>query len=266
MLKIFHKSVLWLCIIILIVLALGFIGAPHDPNYVNILNKFAPPSSDYPFGTDALGRCVLSRLLYGGRTTLGVVLSGAISVSFWGILIGMLIGQNKKSKHVLADSILNAFTAIPPMALLIVFIGAWGNGILTSFIALNIALLMRVIKLVKSETEIQLEKAYVMCAIASGVPRMKLLFLEILPNIIRSVIRFVALSCGDLIMSIVAFSFIGLGFGDNIVDWGSMVSDARKVLYLSPRLILYPLISILISVLAFNLLSYELERSERVHD
>lgn len=248
-----------------VILAVGYYFAPHDPNHVDLLLKLKPPSSVYPFGTDSLGRCVLSRLLYGGRTTLGIVLMGSFLVLSISVPVGLVLGYSGKGENVIVESLLNAFTAIPPIALLIVFVGAWGSGVLTMLTALTLSLLMRMIKLVKTETEIQRRKAYVSCAIACGVTRGHLLFVQILPNIMNNTIRFLTLSCGDMIMGIVSFSFIGIGLGDNVIDWGMMVSDARRVLFMNPALILFPIGAIFLSILSFNVISFSLAREGDEH-
>ena len=103
---------------------LGFLAAPNDPEEVVITQSFLAPCAEYPLGTDQYGRCVLSRILYGGYTTLGIVLMGSAIVMTVGILLGLLLGQGKAGRNVLFESILNAVTAIPPIAYLIIFISS----------------------------------------------------------------------------------------------------------------------------------------------
>lgn len=98
---------------------LGFLVAPNDPEKVVITQSFLAPCAEYPLGTDQYGRCVFSRILYGGYTTLGIVLMGSAIVMTVGILLGLLLGQGKAGRNVLFESILNAVTAIPPIAYLI---------------------------------------------------------------------------------------------------------------------------------------------------
>ena len=100
---------------------LGFLVAPNDPEKVVITQSFLAPCAEYPLGTDQYGRCVFSRILYGGYTTLGIVLMGSAIVMTVGILLGLLLGQGKAGRNVLFESILNAVTAIPPIAYLIIF-------------------------------------------------------------------------------------------------------------------------------------------------
>ena len=233
----------------------GFLFAPNDPMKSNLLERYADPSAEYPFGTDALGRCILSRILYGGWTTLGIVF-------LLGTVIGMVTSRAVMKENALIDGLINAVTAIPPIAYLIVFIGAWGSGAKTTLVALTVSYILRYIKLVRTRTDMEMGKAYVMCAIASGASKLRIMLIHIFPNLIAEMIRFLCLSCADMILAITGFSFIGLGLGDNVVDWGSMILDARGALVLYPTMILYPIGAVILSTLCFNVIGRQLTTKE----
>ena len=108
------KAGMILPLLVLCVCAFGFVFAPNDPELVDLTKKFLAPCPEFPLGADNLGRCVLSRLLYGGRTTLGIVLVGSVTVSVFGTLIGLLMGSGKNGKNLILEGVLNAVTAIPP--------------------------------------------------------------------------------------------------------------------------------------------------------
>ena len=148
----------------------------------HLLNRFASPSRVYPFGTDSLGRCIFSRLLYGGWTTLSLVLGGSLIVFLLGTAIGMVTSRGVIKENALIDSFINAVTAIPPIAYLIVFVGAWGSGAKTTLIALTISYILRYIKLVRTRTDMEIGKAYIMCAIASGASKARIMLIHIFPN------------------------------------------------------------------------------------
>ena len=95
---------------------LGFLFAPNDPSVTDVMNKYQSASAQYPFGTDNMGRCEFSRILAGGWVTIGIVLAGSAIVAVIGSLVGLLLGQSSTAKNVLLDSIMNAVTAIPPVA------------------------------------------------------------------------------------------------------------------------------------------------------
>ena len=179
-----------------------------------------------------------------------------------GTLIGLWLGRANAARSLVFSSLLDAVTAIPPLAYLIIFVGIWGNSIPTMLVALTVSLILRMIKLVKTQTEIELDKAYVLCAVSSGASRSRVLFVHILPNIIRPLVHFLCLSCAEMIMNISAFSFIGLTLGDDVIDWGSMLSEGRSMLMTHPSLLFLPILFIFLCTLAFNLLAKQLEGGE----
>lgn len=247
-------------VFILIISCFGYLFAPNDPYYVDMTNRLAQPSVQYPLGTDILGRCTLSRILYGGKTTVGIVAFGCVIVFLAGTVIGLLISKTEKNDGILFESVLNAVTAIPPIAYLIIFIAAWGNGIFTMIVAITLSLFLRLIKLVKTRTEVELKSAYISCAITSGAGKLRVLFWHILPNIISDVAEFICLSCADMILAIVGFSFIGLGLGDNVIDWGTMVSESHQMLLSNPALTFYPIGCIFICAMCFHMIGHNISK------
>ena len=162
------------------------------------------------------------------------------------------------------DSILTSVPAIPPIAYRIIFISTWGNSVSTMVVALTVSLILRMIKLVKTKTELEYSKAYVLCAVSSGASHFRILLVHILPNLIRDAFRFSCLSAGEMILSISGFFFIGLSLGEGVIDWGSMVSEGRTSFGLAPGLVLYPMLFIFLCVLSFNLLGRQLESGGRI--
>lgn len=146
---------------------------------------------------------------------------------------------------------------------LIIFIGIWGNSIPTMMVSLTASLILRMIKLVKTRTEMEMAKAYIMCAVSSGASRFRILLGHVLPNIGKEIVRFLCLSCAEMIMAISGFSFIGLTLGDDVIDWGSMLSSARSYLGMAPMLLFYPILFIFLSTLSFNILGKKLEKEDR---
>ena len=249
-------------VVVIVLFFVGFLFAPNNPMESNLMARYAAPSDEYPFGTDELGRCILSRILYGGWTTLGIVLGGSLIVFIFGTVLGMLTSRAVMKENAFADGLINAVTAIPPIAYLIVFIGAWGSGAKTTLVALTVSYILRYSKLVRTRTDMEMGKAYIMCAVAAGASKRRILLVHILPNLISEIIRFLCLSCADMILAITGFSFIGLGLGDNVVDWGGMILDARGALVLNPTIILYPITAVILSTLCFNVIGRQLTAKE----
>ena len=254
----------WLAILppifIIVLFAFGYLLAPNDPEFVDMSIRFLDPCVQYPLGTDNMGRCVLSRLLYGGRITLGIVLAGSMMVTGLGTVLGLLLGGSRRGKSVVLESVITAITAIPPIAYLIIFIAAWGNSIFTMLVAITVSLMLRLLKLVKTRTEVEMHRAYVLCAIASGASQVHILFVHILPNLIWDVIHFVCMSCADMVLSIVGFSFIGLDLGDDVIDLGTMVSETHHYIIAHPALTWYPILVILLCTASFHFLGRWVER------
>ena len=249
-------------IMILLLFCFGFLFAPNDPFKVDMTARFSGATADFPLGKDTLGRCILSGLLYGGTATVGIVLLGGITVCLFGVPIGLLIARDESKEHLVFDSFINAFTAIPPIAYLIIFIGAWGNGITTMIIAVTVSLFLRLIKIVRARTEVELCKAYVLCAYTSGVSKLSILFFQVLPNVLADVVRYICLSSADMVLAIVGFSFIGLGLGDNVIDWGTMISDSHHLMLSYPHMTLYPVLCVFLAALSFHILGRCFEKGE----
>lgn len=217
------------------------------------------PDITYPFGTDIQGRCLLSRILYAAKTSMGVVLMAFVLVILTACPIGLVMGYQKKTTSWIGDSILNTITALPPIAYLMVFIGAWGNSVATTFIALTLAILPRLVKLVKTKTELERNKAYVSSAQVSGCSTVRLLFRHILPNCSKEIISYMSLMCSEMMVMITSFSFIGLGLGDQVKDLGTVIQEAYQVLLLRSDIMVYPVVMVVLITLSFNLLGQEVQ-------
>ncbi|MDO5695693.1 MAG: ABC transporter permease [Eubacteriales bacterium] len=260
--KVKNQKILLISMPILVIcfMFLGYIIAPNDPFKVNLALRFSNTSDHYPFGNDDLGRCIFSRILYGGRTTIYMVLLASILIFILGILIGAITSKVMMKKNIFVEALINAVTAIPPIAYLIIFVASWGSGVKTTLIALVISYILRFVRLARTQINLESEKAYVMCMTSLGASKFRILLIHILPNIISELIHYLCLSCADMILAITAFSFIGLGLGDNVVEWGNMILEARKSIFIKPNLILYPMIAVLLTTVSFNLLGRQVIR------
>ena len=251
-------------LVVIVFFAFGFLFAPNDPVKTDVLNKYSEYTATYPLGTDDLGRCELSRLLEGGKMTISMVLIGAMIVFSLGVPIGMLFAQTSRRHNPIIEAILNAVTAIPPIAYLIIMISAMGNSVVTMLIALTVSLILRMVKLVMTLVELEYQKAYISCARSSGANKVRLLFVHILPNILREIIQFLCLSCSDMILAISGFSFIGLSMGDEIIDWGGMLSEASTKILSHPNLLLLPILCIVLCSFSFQLIGSTVKGSDEL--
>lgn len=243
---------------ILLCCALAFVFAPNDPFQVNLSQRLIKANTQYPLGTDTMGRCVLSRLMYGGRETIALVIVGGITMAIIGSVFGVLMGYFQDRFYWIGEAFLYAFTAFPPMVYLIIFVSTMGSGIFTTMMALILSNIVRVIKLVKTKTEQEKSKAYVYCAEASGASKMRIAFRHILPNLLGEIAVYVSLTCADMILLTTSFAFVGIAMmGSGVVDWGTMIADASTVAAIRPELMIYPAIGIFICTFVFNMLGEE---------
>ncbi|MCW5770745.1 MAG: ABC transporter permease [Rhodospirillaceae bacterium] len=260
---------------VLFVVAIGALGAPlmeswlgHGPNDPDLLNRFAPPSWQYPLGTDEAGRDVLLRLMYGGRISLLVGLAAAFASAVIGTAVGILAGYYGGR----ADALLMRFTdgviALPGLALLIVLaaVDLRKLGIPDSIAQSEAISLYRIVfiislvgwtgvaRLVRGATLSMRTRDFVRAAVALGAPARRVMLVHILPNVIGPVIVATTLSVGGIILTESVLSFLGLGIQPPTTSWGNMLSNAQEMLTQAPQLVIYPGIAIMLTVVAFNFL------------
>lgn len=245
---------------VFLLLTMGWVFAPNDPFQQDLLQRLADPSFAFPLGTDALGRCVLSRLLYGGRTTLLLVLLVGVAILFIGTIFGLLAGWYKGKLSFMIDGILYLFTAFPPIVFVISFVGSWGAGINPFIYGLIFSGWGMVAKLVKTLVEDEKNKTYVSSAIVSNCSQVRLLAFHILPNIGKNVLNYISLSCADMIILTVGFSYIGVSMGDQVIHWGELVLEYQNLMNTREELIWLITFAIVISTISFHLLSEQVER------
>lgn len=245
-------AVLAICIISLALLAPWI--APHPPNRQDLLAAFAPPSRTYLLGTDHLGRDILSRVLFGARTTLGttalvlvVILTIALSV---GLLAGFVGGWLDQVLMRIVDLVL----AFPGLILAVAVAGTLGPGLLNVTIALALVWWAGYARLIRALVLQIREREYITAAVALGVPRWRILLRHILPNMLGPLVVVASLDIGAIVLSIAGLNFLGLGAQPPTAEWGAMLNSAQPFLQTEPQLLAAPAGAIIVTVLAFNLL------------
>lgn len=228
--------------------------SPASPEQTHFDRLLQPPSWQHPFGTDELGRDVMSRVLHGGRVSLTV---GALSVSLalilgglWGLVAGYFGGRLDSLLMRLVDALL----AFPFLILAIALAAALGPGLTNSMLAIAIVTAPAVARLVRGQVLAELGKDYVTAAVALGASHSRILFRHILPNLWGSLIVQGSLSTANAILAEATLSFLGLGVQPPTPSWGSMLNAARGYLEPAPWLAVFPGLAIFLAVLSFNLL------------
>lgn len=244
-------------IIILIFLAIfaQFI-APNDPIQQNLRYRLTAPfeNSDFPFGTDNHGRCVLSRILHGTQISLSTGIVIVIMTATIGILIGVISGYYGGLIDNFCMRIVDILIAFPGIILALVIAGLLGPSLFNVMLALGIQGWTGYARVVRGSVLSVKEKDFVEAAISIGASDTKIMFKHILPNCLAPVIVMATLGVAHIILAASALSFLGLGMQPPYPEWGSMLNAGRPFMLTAPYLTIIPGIAIMISVLAFNFL------------
>jgi len=227
--------------------------APFNPAQLHLQQRLLGPGSGHLFGTDELGRDILSRCLYGARISLTV----AISVVGSSLALGLIAGGLAGYYGGLTDTILNvyvsnAFLALPGILLAIAFVAFLGPGLLNLILALSISGWVNYARLVRAQVLAVREREFVEAARALGASDLRILRVHILPNILQPLIVQAAIGMAGAVLAEATLSFLGLGIPAPAASWGSMLNDARSHLFDSPHMIIFPAAAVMLAVLSFN--------------
>ncbi|SFA90007.1 peptide/nickel transport system permease protein [Acetitomaculum ruminis DSM 5522] len=244
----------FLIIIIFITVALfAPVLAPHDPLLVDVTNKLKNPSLSYPFGTDQLGRCVLSRLIWGARNSLLYSFTVLFATLMIGVPIGLVSGYLGGKVDSVIMRIIDIFMAMPSFIVALAIAGTLGASGKNLVFSMSLVYWAEYARLSRALTMQIKEQSYVMALKAGGCNDFQILFKHVLRNIASSIIALATMEIGSIILSIAGFSFIGLGVQAPTPEWGILLSDSKEYIQTFPSLMIYPGVAIVIVVMAFNL-------------
>lgn len=235
--------------------------APNDPIAVNLADKLQKPSLEYPLGTDHLGRCTLSRILYGARISLGYALLIFISALSIGLIIGIIAGYKGGWVDQMLMRLGDGLMAIPSLLFVIGFVGIWGAGLKQVVLGLILVQWVYYARVIRGMVLSLKEQNYITAAKISGSSTWSILKNHIIPNVVPSLAVMGTLEMGWAIMNLSSMSFLGLGVQPPTPEWGAMIHEGKSYIRTNPALMLYPGLMIMIVVVTFNLLGESL--SER---
>jgi peptide/nickel transport system permease protein len=227
--------------------------APHDPLAMSTAMRLKPPSEAYLIGTDAFGRDLLSRCIYGARVSLIVGVGVAIITIAIGLPLGLLAGFFRIVDAVLMR-IMDGLMAIPSLLLAIAVVTLSGVGIWTVMIAITIPEVPRVVRLVRSVVLSAREEPYVEAAIALGTSMPRIMLRHLMPNTLAPLIVQGTYVCASAILTEAILSFLGAGLGTEMPSWGNIMSEGRVYFQLKPSLIFWPGLMLSLCILSINLL------------
>ncbi|PYX34302.1 MAG: peptide ABC transporter permease [Acidobacteria bacterium] len=227
--------------------------APQDPAHIDLPNRLQTPSSQHIAGTDELGRDILSRLIWGARISMFVGSSVVVCSLFLGLIIGSLAGYyGGRIDRFVNIVLMNAFLSFPGILIAIAFVAFRGPGILNLVLALSLGGWVGYARLVRAQVLAVREREFVEAARSLGAGDLRIILRHILPNIIQPVIVQAAIGMAGAILAEATMSFLGLGVPPPTASWGSMLNDARSHLFDAPHLVLFPALTVMLAVLAFN--------------
>jgi peptide/nickel transport system permease protein len=241
-----------------LLLALVLIGifAPYlwtvDPTALAPARRLRPPSADHWFGTDALGRDVYSRVLYGTRVSLTVGLSVALLATLAGLTIGLVSGFVRWADGIVMR-IMDGLMSIPPILLAIALMALTRGSVGNVIMAITVAEIPRVSRLVRSVVLSLREQAYVDAAIASGTRAPMIILRHILPNTMAPMLVQATYVCASAMIVESILSFIGAGTPPTIPSWGNIMAEGRALWQVKPYIVFFPAAFLSLTVLAVNL-------------
>ncbi len=245
-------SALALCCVLAPVLA------PCDPNQINPVSKFAPLSAAHPLGTDHLGRDILSRLLWGGRNTLGYALAVTVFSAGIGVCLGMLAGCCAGGW---ADSLLmkgsDVLRAFPGVVFVLIIVSALGVSIANVCLAMLLTRWIWYARVTRNLTQVQYGRSSVLASRLAGSSWFQILRRHIFPAILPELLAVFSVDFGSALLAVSGYSFLGLGVLPPKAEWGMMINDGRNHMA-HPGMMVWPGLCILVTVVLVNLLGDKL--------
>lgn len=227
--------------------------APNDPNITNLALKNARPSSDFPLGCDHMGRCELSRILYGARYSLGLSIPVLIIIA----AITLLIGCYTSYLGGLLDEILgwlcDILMAFPLIVIAMALVTIIEESVVCILVAIGISMSAWFLRMARTYARIECGKEYIESARIAGASSFRIVLKHLVPNVLPQFIVYFTTGIASAIISVSSFAFLGIGLIVGTPEWGAMMNEARNSIYSNPSLIIYPGICLVLCCSGFNL-------------
>jgi dipeptide transport system permease protein len=231
--------------------------APHDPVEQFRDQMLQPPSwatGGHGLGTDELGRDVLSRLLFGGRLTLGIAGASVLLAAVPGVVLGLLAAFHPRHLGIVILRVADVLLALPSVLLAIAVVAVLGQGLFNTVLAVAVSSLPSYVRLVRASALGELARPYVLAARAVGAGPLRLMYRTVLPNCMGPVVVAATLDFSSAILTVAGLGFLGLGAQPPAPEWGTMLAGARDFLGRAHWVVLAPGGAILLGVLCVNVL------------
>ena len=234
--------------------------APYAPDLTDNAQFLKPPfwqdggSIAYPLGTDAIGRDILSRLIYGARLSLVIGIAVVALSAIVGTILGLTAGYFRGMYEIAIMRLMDIILTLPSLLLAIVIVAILGPGIMNAMLAVAVVVLPHYVRITRAAVISETSRDYVTAARMNGAGHLRLMFNEVLPNCTAPLIVQASLGISTAILDAAALGFLGLGAQPPSPEWGTMLADAREFVLRAWWVVTFPGLMILITVLAFNLL------------
>lgn len=233
--------------------------APAAPDAIDPAHVFAPPGPGHLFGTDELGRDLLSRLLYGGRYSLGIAGFATLIAMPLGVVWGFLAAQHGGWLDELLMRVVDVVMAVPVILFGLILVAAFGASVTTLSVIIGMLLSPGTARIARAAILAELRSDYCLAAVAAGVPRRRLLFGELLPNAGPVLIARASLVAADAVMIEASLSFLGLGIAPPKASWGTLLQQGYANIFSSLSYVTFPGLIIFVAIWVFNTLGDRLQ-------
>lgn len=248
------KLIIIILVLIIIVGIMSPVIAPNDPYKTDLFNTLKSPSIEFWFGTDALGRCIFSRVLYGISNSIISALTVVLITFSGGTIIGVISGFYGGIVDEIIMGIVDVFLSFPGIIIAVAVAGILGGGLKNAMIAIGLISWPKYSRLARCEVMAINSETFILAAKLSGNGNLKIILKHIIPNIIGALVITASADVGIMIMELAGLSFLGLSSPLPIPEWGSMMNEGKSMLQSAPWITLFPGTAILIVVILFNLL------------
>lgn len=243
-----------LLLLVLVAAIFAPLLTPYTPTAVNLKEKFMSPTWQHPFGTDALGRDIYTRILYGTKYSLALGLLAAVLGNLIGIIMGSISGYFGGWVENLIMRLCDVWSSIPGQLMTLLLAVALGPGFGTTILAMSIGGWPGGCRMLRAQIMGERGKEYLLACETFNCPKTVIMFKHLLPNVISPMIVAITMQIGGGITAAAGLSYLGLGVQPPTPEWGALLSDAMSVIQSHPYMIVSPGVAIGIVVLGFNLI------------
>jgi dipeptide transport system permease protein len=247
----------WLGVVVLMALSAPWV-APHDPLAQDLFLGRMPPfwiagaEPDYWLGTDSLGRDVLSRIIHGARIALTVALLAGVATALLGAALGLLAGFLRGWVDGVISRLIDIWMAFPPVLFSILLIAVLGPGLVSIIIAIVVIDWTRFARVIRAEAMAQGAMDYVASAKVAGRGRLGIMMVEVLPNVLPTIGVLLTLEMGIAVIVEAILSFVNLSISTDAPTWGGMIAEGRASIHQAWWVLIFPLVTLFLTVLAFS--------------